>query len=359
MSEFVYRLLDKGVLPDFLVRIGIRSLLRERLREIDHGTFEQNHEAKMKWIAGTRTRQTIADVPEKANEQHYEVPTDFILSTLGPRGKYSSCLFPTGGETLEEAENLMLESYCEKARLKDGIDILDLGCGWGSLSIFLAEKYPNSRVTGLSNSTTQKAHIDSVAHKRGISNITVITADVNSYDFPEDIRFDRILSIEMFEHMKNYEALFKKVASWLRPKDLEGGLADEALLFIHIFCHKTMPYDFIDDGSWMAKNFFSGGTMPSFDLPTYFQSDVALLDSWYLPGIHYSRTLEAWLRLQDTNAKEGLASLKADAIKQGKPESEGLLTFNRFRVFYMACSELFNLDQGQQWGVAHYLFKRK
>ncbi|CAA7261845.1 unnamed protein product [Cyclocybe aegerita] len=363
-----YDLLDRGLVPDFILRRAIRMLCRQRLREIDAGSFEENHAAKMRWIEEVRARKTIADVPEKANKQHYEVSTAFILSTLGPYGKYSSCLYPTGKETLAEAEKLMLESYCIKAQMKDGQDVLDLGCGWGSLSLFLAEKYPNSRITGLSNSSTQKKHIDAEAKRRGLSNVEIITADVNTFEFDTSKKFDRILSIEMFEHMKNYHALLKKVSSWLRPRSAKAVLgpseetqneADESLLFIHIFCHRTTPYHFVEDDGWMAKNFFSGGTMPSHDLFLYFQSDLTLLRSWYIPGTHYSRTLEDWLKLQDKNGKHGLKELEKDAEEKGQSAIEGRKAFYRFRVFYMACSELFAMDNGEQWGVGHYLFKAK
>ncbi|KAF9050126.1 S-adenosyl-L-methionine-dependent methyltransferase [Panaeolus papilionaceus] len=367
-----YDLLDRGIVPDFILRRAIRMLLRQRLREIDHGSLEKNHAAKIKFVEDVKARRAIAEVPEKANEQHYEVSTEFILSTLGLYAKYSSCLYPTGRETLDEAEHLMLESYCEKAKLRDGLDILDLGCGWGSLSLFLAEKYPNSRITGLSNSSTQKVHIDSRAKEKGLSNVEIITADVNTHDsmgqrhthYLSIYRFDRILSIEMFEHMKNYEALLKKVSSWLRPtasssNEDEDSEKDESLLFVHIFCHRTTPYHFEEDDGWMAQNFFSGGTMPSHDLFLYFQTDLTLLRSWYIPGTHYSRTLEDWLSLQDKNGKKGLQVLEEDAKAKGHPADEGRKTFYRFRVFYMACSELFRMDNGEQWGVGHYLFKRK
>lgn len=355
--ETGYGLLDKGLVPDVLLRIVIRALLRQRLREIDHGSFEANHAAKIAWIDGVKERETIADLTDKANEQHYEVSTDFLMSCLGPFAKYSSCLYPTGNETLEEAEVLMLESYCEKARLRDGIDILDLGCGWGSLSLYLAQKYPNSRITGLSNSRTQKAHIDGVAKARGLSNVTIITGDVNFFDFKADQRFDRILSIEMFEHMKNYKSLLRKVSSWLRPTSKAN--SEESLLFIHIFCHKTTPYHFEEGDGWMAQTFFSGGTMPSHDLLLYFQDELALLQSWYISGTHYSKTLEHWLEKQDRNGKAGLQELKRDAVAQGRSEEEASKTYYRFRVFYMACSELFNFNDGQEWGVGHYLFKLK
>ncbi|KAK7005899.1 (S)-coclaurine N-methyltransferase [Favolaschia claudopus] len=360
LLQIGYRWLDHGLVPDFIIRRVIRALLRQRLREIEQGSFEANHERKMKWIEDVRARVQIAELTEKANEQHYEVPTKFIISTLGPYAKYSSCLYPTGKETVAEAEVLMLESYCQKAQLKDGQDVLDLGCGWGSLSLFLAQKYSNSRITGLSNSATQKAHIDAIAKERGLANLEIITANVNTHDFAGSRYFDRILSIEMFEHMKNYQVLLAKVASWLKPSSKAKSVEeDEALLFIHIFCHKSMPYHFEEDDGWMAQNFFSGGTMCSFDMFTYFQSDLTLVRSWYLAGTHYSRSLEDWLKLQDKNSKEGLRVLREDARAQGRTEAEAIALFHRFRVFYMACSELFNMDRGQQWGVGHYLFKRK
>ncbi|KAI4520428.1 S-adenosyl-L-methionine-dependent methyltransferase [Schizophyllum commune Loenen D] len=360
LEDAAYDLLDRGAIPDFIVRVAIRALLRKRLREIG----DEKHAAKMAWIEGVKRRTEIADHTDKANEQHYEVPTEFIISTLGPAAKYSSCLYPTGQETLEEAEVLILDSYCEKARLRDGQDVLDLGCGWGSLSLFVAARYPNSKVVGLSNSTTQKAFIDKTARERGLRNLEIITADVNTFDFVGERHFDRILSIEMFEHMKNYEALLAKVSGWMRPSVQEGdGLAgtdeDPSLLFIHIFCHRDTPYHFEEGDGWMAKNFFSGGTMPSHDLFLYFQTYITLERSWYLPGTHYARTLEDWLKLQDSKKQEGLAALRRAAVAQGRDPIEGDKTFNRFRVFYMACAELFAMDDGQRWGVGHYLFRRK
>ncbi|KAH9948664.1 S-adenosyl-L-methionine-dependent methyltransferase [Amylocystis lapponica] len=349
-----YTLLDRrvfqGLVPDFLVRIAIRLLCRQRLREIDHGSFEANHAEKMNWIERVRARSTIADLTERANEQHYEVPTEFILSCLGPRAKYSCCLYPRGRETIEEAEILMLESYCEKAHLRDDIDILDLGCGWGSLTLYLAEKYPRARITALSNSTTQKAHIEAKAKDRHLTNVQVITADVNEFDFNGTKHFDRILSIEMFEHMKNYKLLMAKVASWLRPD------TPDALFFVHIFCHRTTPYHFEESDGWMAQMFFSGGTMPSHDLLLYFQDDLTLVRSWYVNGRHYAQTCEDWLKRQDKCNWVG-----HETNTKGAVPDEGRKMSNRasFRVFYMACAELFAMNHGEEWGVGHYLFKRK
>ncbi|KAI1795647.1 S-adenosyl-L-methionine-dependent methyltransferase [Ganoderma leucocontextum] len=352
--EVGYRLLDKGLVPDFVLRPAIRALCRQRLREIDQGSFEANFAAKMKWIEGVRARSKIADVPEKANEQHYEVTTNFMLSCMGPCAKYSCCLYPTGKETLAEAEVLMLESYCEKAQLRDGLDILDLGCGWGSLSLYLAQKYPRSRIIGLSNSATQKIYIDKTAETRGLTNLEIITADVNTFDFNGSKHFDRILSIEMFEHMKNYRVLMSKIASWLRP----GG-PEESLFFVHIFCHRTTPYHFEEGDGWMAQTFFSGGTMPSHDLLLYFQDELTLIQSWFVNGKHYSRTSEHWLQSQDANAKAGLAELERDAITKGLDKEEGRKAFYRFRVFYIAVAEFFGLNGGHEWGIGHYLFKLK
>ncbi|KAG0700841.1 S-adenosyl-L-methionine-dependent methyltransferase [Suillus ampliporus] len=352
LRSFAYSLLDKGLIPDFVLRIIIRALCRQRLRTIDHGSFELNHAAKMKWIEEVRARASIADATQTANEQHYEVSTKFILSCLGPYAKYSSCLYPTGHETLEQAEILMLESYCEKAQLVDGMDVLDLGCGWGSLSVYLAQKYPKSRITGLSNSSTQKSYIDAIAKERGLNNVKVSVGAGHPYP-----AFDRILSIEMFEHMKNYEVLLQKISTWLRPTSADH--AHESLLFVHMFCHKMTPYHFEQDDGWMAQTFFTGGTMPSHDLLAYFQSDLTLVRSWYINGRHYSRTLEAWLEKQDRNARAGIKELEEDAVSKGLDKEEGRKAFYRFRVFYMACSELFALNGGEEWGIGHYLFKPK
>ncbi|KAG8726491.1 hypothetical protein FRC12_023358 [Ceratobasidium sp. 428] len=201
LMQFGYNLLDKGAIPDFILRRVVRALSEQRLREINHGSLEANHEAKMRWIEKVRARTIIADETKKANEQHYEVSTEFMKLCVGPRMKYSSCLYPTGKESIAQAEGLMLESYCEKAKLCDGIDILDLGCGWGSLSLFLAEKYPDARIVGLSNSSTQKTYIDSVAKEKGFKNLTIITGDVNVYNFGENMRFDRVLSIEVGDQL--------------------------------------------------------------------------------------------------------------------------------------------------------------
>ncbi|WRT69155.1 uncharacterized protein IL334_006139 [Kwoniella shivajii] len=361
--DYAYAALDKGYIPDTALRPIIRQLCRKRLREIDHGSFGANHAAKMEFFQDLHQR-PIATHTSEANEQHYEVPTSFHALCLGPRMKYSSCIWPKGCKTLEEAEDAMLSSYCSDAKLgrglrgvgneKDGgqvgkegegLKILDLGCGWGSLGLFLAEHYPLAQIKMLSNSRTQKEYIDSVASEKGYKNVEVITGDVNVYDFEEKGQFTHIMSIEMFEHMKSYSLLLKKVSTWLQP----GGR-----LFIHIFCHRTQPYHFESDDGWMAQTFFSGGTMPSFDLFTYFQDDVVLKHSEFVNGENYAKTLEAWLVNQDKNGKEAMKRL-VDSMG----EDQGKKTYYRFRVFFIACAEFFALDGGETWGVGKYLFEKR
>ncbi|KAK4698454.1 cyclopropane-fatty-acyl-phospholipid synthase, partial [Phenoliferia sp. Uapishka_3] len=367
--------LDRGLIPDFIVRRAIRYLSQQRLDEIASSTLEQAADAKWEYIEELKARLEIAIETEKANEQHYEVSswssghvgwgvtseamkalkytivisalsklssvichfwlhldpalradahfpstpqvsTEFIQSCLGKNMKYSCCLYPTGKESLDVAEDLMLESYCEKAKLVDGMDILDLGCGWGSLTLFLAKKYPKSRITSLSNSATQKIHIDSQAALRGLSNVEVFTGDVKVFDFAGIRSFDRVMSIEMFEHMKNYDFLLAKISTWLKSnKDAAGG---NAYLFVHIFCHKDTPYHFEENDGWMSRNFFSGGTMPSFDLFSYFQRSLTLERSWWINGRHYGKTCEDWLILQDSNTKKWIGSGREGELVTGK-----------------------------------------
>lgn len=350
--DYAYEALDRGYLPDAVVRRAIRLLNAQRIRtlakpEDDYG----NHiRTKMQYIDSLKTRE-IAIEQDKANEQHYEVDTGFMLSCLGKRVKYSCCLYETGKETLDQAEEAMLDSYCTKAGLVDGQDVLDLGCGWGSLSLYLAERYPNSRIQSLSNSKTQKLYIDGEANARGLKNLQVHTGDVKVHQFKQET-FDRILSIEMFEHMKNYSALFEKVSSWLKQ---------DGKLFIHIFCHRTTPYHFEEGDGWMTKHFFSGGTMPSHDLFLHFQQHVTLERMWWINGNNYAKTCEDWLAKQDKNHRksDSIKALRADARKKGNPELEAEKTFYRFRIFYLACAEFFATNNGNEWGVGHYLFTKK
>ncbi|KAH8652332.1 methyltransferase [Xylariales sp. PMI_506] len=334
------KILDAGVLPHPVIRLGIRRQLAQRLSEIQAPTLAAALERKMSYLDRLRS-QPIAIETDKANEQHYEVGTGVLRATLGPRMKYSSCLYPRGNESLAEAEEAMLQSYIEKAGLEDGMSILDLGCGWGSCALYFAEKLPKSKVTAFSNSRTQKEYIDSQAKAKGLSNLTVITGNVVDYEFEKE-SFDRVVSIELFEHMKNYELLMAKVARALKP----GGK-----LFVHIFSHKDTPYDY--EEGWMTTYFFTGGTMPSADLLLYFQGDLKIAKQWYVNGKHYSKTCEQWLSTMIANKKEIWPHL---AETYG--EQNASTWYNRWQIFYMACSELFAYEGGDTWGVSHYLFEK-
>ncbi|EIW66062.1 hypothetical protein TREMEDRAFT_35623 [Tremella mesenterica DSM 1558] len=342
--EYAYALIDRGYVPDMVLRPVIRKLCRNRQREIDHGHLEANHAAKLSFISDLY-HQPIAVHQDKANEQHYEIPTSFLRLCLGPRMKYSSCFWPTPTCSLVDAEDAILSLYCQEARLGlEGLKILDMGCGWGSLGLFLAEHYPLAEITMLSNSRTQKEYIDSIITDKGYEKVEVITGDVATYEFSPS-QFTHILSIELLEHLRSYPLLFTKISTWLQP---------HGILYIHIFCHRTQPYLFLQKDGWMAQTFFTGGCMPSFDLFLYFQKQFTILDSKWMNGRQYSRTLEAWLKNQDKFQKDGLEILRKEMGCE-----EGEKTFWRFRVFFMACSEFFGMDQGETWGVGRYLFEKK
>ncbi len=326
-------LLERNLLPDPVLRAAIRVNCARRLRA------ERRRGATLDELVRASRSQPIALVPEKANEQHYEVPADFFRLCLGRRLKYSACHWNEETATLDAAEEAMLELTCERAGIEDGMDVLDLGCGWGSLSFWLRERYPSSRVLAVSNSASQRAHIESEAARRGVGGLEVVTADVNAFD--TDRRFDRIVSVEMFEHMRNYEVLLARVASWLRS---------DGRLFVHVFSHRRYAYAF--ERSWMARTFFSGGIMPSHDLLPCFERDLRLVESWALDGTHYQRTAEAWLERLDANA-DVARSVLAGVV--GTDDSR--LWLARWRVFFLACAELFGYRQGSEWGVSHYLLE--
>ena len=330
-------LLEKNLLPDALIRFGIRRLLAQRLRE------ETGYD-RARYIADLRTR-PLAEETRAANEQHYEVPTRFYQYCLGKRLKYSGCLYPTGRETLDEAEELMLALYVERARIADGQEILELGCGWGSLSLYLAEKFPGARITGVSNSATQREHIEAEARRRGLTNLTILTRDMNTFEAPAG-RFDRVVSVEMFEHMKNYQRLLANVARWLKP---------DGLLFVHIFTHSTLSYHFVarDASDWMSRYFFTGGQMPAHDLLMGFQDDLKLEQDWKVDGTHYQRTAEDWLRNMDAHRAE-IMPILAQTYGAGN----AVKWWSYWRVFYLACAELWGYRGGREWLVSHYLFRR-
>ncbi len=341
-SQLAFDLTEQGLVPDLVIRRGIRYLLKQRLNEIHASDTEHMAESLAEFVEHM-SGAPIALLPEKANEQHYEVPAAFYSHALGHYRKYSSAYWPAGVTSLDEAEVAGLHATCEHADLQDGQHILELGCGWGSLTLWMASHYPNSRITAVSNSHSQRCYIESRAIELGIGNLQVITCDMNDFD-TEKNQFDRVVSVEMFEHMRNWPELYKRIAHWLQP----GGR-----FFKHIFVHRTVPYAFEDNGpsDWMSRHFFSGGIMPSDDLPLHFQDDLKFVRRWRWDGTHYEKTANAWLKNMDQHEDEIL--FKA---LYGEPDVQ--MWWARWRLFFMACAELFGYDKGQEWFVSHYLFEK-
>lgn len=332
---------EAGYVPDSLTRAGIRKLLQQRLSQQEQLSCEEI-QAQFEDFLQVCRNSAIAEVPEKANEQHYEVPAEFFKIVLGPRAKYSSGFWPAGVTTLEESEIAALEETVQHADLTDGQEILELGCGWGSLSLYMAEKFPSSQILAISNSNRQREFIQAKALSLGLNNLRVQTQDMNDVAFEQ--QFDRVVSVEMFEHMRNHQLLFQRIRSWLKPT---------GKLFIHIFCQKEIPYFFEDNGpqDWMSRHFFSGGMMPSDHLFLRHQRDLTLEKQWRWNGKHYEKTCNAWLGRQDENSE---AVMKIMAETYGAEQAR--VWYHRWRVFFMACAELFGTRQGNQWWVSHYLF---
>ena len=337
-------LVERGLVPDPLTRYGIRRLCQQRLAA--EGINDPRlADARFRDLLDELRQSPVAIETAAANEQHYELPTRFFQLCLGKRLKYSSCFYETGNESLDQAEEAMLALYCARAQLEDGQDILELGCGWGSLTLWMAERFPNSHITAVSNSATQRAHIEATCGQRGWKNVTVLTRDVNLLELAPS-SFDRCVSVEMFEHMRNYDVLLGKIASWLRP----GGQ-----LFVHIFCHRNLMYPFETSGedNWMGRYFFTGGLMPAADTLLYFQRELRIEQRWLLPGTHYQKTSDHWLANQDANRDEVMAVLGAAYGPQ-----EAARWHQRWRMFWMSCAELFGYDGGSEWIVAHYRFRK-
>ena len=343
MIKLLIKLAEKGILPDFFIRLGISKLCGQRLTDANDLSLKVREEKHQKWI-DILMESPIALVPEKANEQHYEVPPRLFELVLGAKLKYSSGYWPQGTSTLDDSEVQMLKLTSKRAALSDGQEVLELGCGWGSLTFHMALTYPNSKITAVSNSNDQRQFIEKKCAELKIKNIKVITADMN--DFSSEKTFDRVVSIEMFEHMRNYDELLKRVSEWLKK---------DGKLFVHIFSHKEIAYPFEDkgEGDWMAREFFSGGQMPSHKLLTCFSSRMKIEKDWRVEGTHYEKTSLAWLNKMDENKKE---VLKLFEKTYGKNEAS--TWFQRWRIFFMSCEVLFGFNKGSEWGVSQYLFEK-
>jgi cyclopropane-fatty-acyl-phospholipid synthase len=337
LINFATAAAERLPLPDGIMRLGINFLVGRtaaQLAAIPPG-------ADLAFASQSETF-PIATHVDEANAQHYELPAEFFGLVLGPRRKYSSCLYGDGAEDLEAAEIRALEQTCLNADLQDGQRILELGCGWGSLSLWMAEQYPASHILAVSNSASQRSFIENEAKTRGLDNLRVVTADMN--DFSSAETFDRIVSVEMFEHMSNWPALLERVHGWLAP---------DGRVFVHVFAHRTTPYRFDphNQADWIAQHFFTGGVMPSHGLMAHSSAFFEVEESWRWPGEHYRRTADDWLINYDLNRQAIEKILKATYGDDSR------VWQRRWRLFFLATSGLFGFRDGSEWGVSHYRLK--
>jgi cyclopropane-fatty-acyl-phospholipid synthase len=341
------RLIARGLFPDPLLRLGVRQLCRHRLRQEDRPDGELLDQSRRLFLDELR-RAPVAIETDKANDQHYRVPTAFFQQVLGDQLKYScSYWLPEWKEErdLALAEDKMLELTIERARLNElvpGQKILELGCGWGAITLAMARRFPHNPIVAVSNSETQKAHIEARLQKEGLTNVEILTCNVALLERPLG-EYERVVSVEMFEHMRNYEELLKRISLWLTPT---------GLLFVHIFVHreKAYKYEVVDETDWMSKYFFSGGTMPSEHLLYYFQKDLKVLDHWRVNGTHYGKTSRAWLYRMDQRKSE---IMKIFTEHYGRDQA--LQWWNYWRLFFLTCDEFFRFNRGKEWFVGHYL----
>lgn len=338
----IYDLIATGIIPEWLIRIGIRRMLKQKLAALksdDRDLLRQ----RTRHFAEQLKSYPIAIETDSANTQHYEVPADFFKLILGPNMKYSCCFYEDG-DTLEVAELRMLELSCQRADIKDGQRILDLGCGWGSFAIYAATNYPNSRITAVSNSHSQRQFIEWRAKEQGLSNIQVITSDINHLQLPAN-SFDRIVSVEMFEHAKNYQRLLENVSCWLK---------DDGKLFVHIFSHVLHQYHYGENADdWLARYFFSGGTMPSHELLFAFDNHMQVSQSWQLSGKHYKKTAEDWLENMRSNRPDLI-----DVIARTYGADQAKRWWIYWRLFFLSCAELWGYNDGAEWIISHYRFEK-
>lgn len=334
-------LMEKGLIPEALIRYGIRREVLNRLN-LEKNKVKKLYDDSIKSFSNMLRKDPIAIETNAANDQHYMVPPEFFELCLGKHLKYSCCYFKDGVKNLDQAEKDSIEQVAIRAKINDGQNILELGCGWGSFSLWIARNYPNAKITSVSNSSSQREYIENIISKENLTNIKVITADINN--FKTDEKFERVVSIEMFEHMRNYELLLKKISDILK---------DDGKLFVHVFSHKELAYLFESDKSWMAKYFFTGGLMPSHNLFGEFQDDLVIENSWKLNGVHYQKTAEAWANNLKHNKHKILKILQNT---YGKKNAK--ITYNRWHTFFLACAELFGYANGSEWGVSHYLFEK-
>jgi cyclopropane-fatty-acyl-phospholipid synthase len=337
-------LAEKGILPDLFIRMGIRRLNRKRLKEESNRDNESQRFAIQRFVEDMKEA-PIAISTDKANMQHYELPSSFFSKVLGKHMKYSGDFWKPGVVSLDQAQTDMLELISERAQLEDGMDLLELGCGWGSLTLWMATNCPRSKIVAVSNSNSQRRFIQDLCVERGINNVEVIKRDMN--DFLTSKRFDRVVSVEMFEHMRNWEQLLQRISTWLTP---------EGKLFVHIFTHKQFAYTFEPEGedNWMGRFFFTGGMMPSDDLLLYFQKDLILEAHWRVNGKHYQKTAKKWLKNLETHRNEIMPILE-----EVYGSDIAFMWFQRWRIFFMACEELWGYENGEQWLVSHYRLKNR
>jgi len=339
----IIHLAEKAIIPDAIIRFGIRNLCNQRLKD-EFSRYPEKQQQRFQALIEELRSSPIAIETDAANEQHYEVPARFYELSLGKNLKYSGCNWPEHIKSLDEAEDYTLDLYCQRAGIEDGMDILELGCGWGSLTIWIARHFPNSQITAVSNSHSQKQHILQRAEHAGVDNVNVVTCDVNDLELKQ--RFDRCVSIEMFEHMRNYKSLLSRLSSWLKP---------EGKLFVQVFCHRYLMYPFETEGdaNWMGRYFFTGGIMPSIDTLLHFQDDLKIESRWLVDGSGYQKTANAWLDNLDNNFDEIVSVFEETYGKQ-----EAKLWAQRWRMFYMACAELFGYRNGSEWCVGHFRFTK-